>query len=115
MHRDQFVEDCQLEETPNGWWCPECDPRKQRLLPVNAHRMCGKVIRAQIEQDIAPDITPDTRTIEQIRQTLDKCFGGCRHMKRYCTKRGSKQLPGWPQEQEQAWIEHLLVHDCEPE
>lgn len=33
--------DCTLEQLDNGkWWCPECDPDKQRLLPVKAHRNC---------------------------------------------------------------------------
>jgi hypothetical protein len=49
--------------------------------------------------------------MDEINQTLDKCFSGCKHMKRWCTKRGNREL----QEQYQAWIEYLLENDCDPE
>jgi len=33
--------DCTLAQLENGkWWCPECDPDKQRLLPGDYHRNC---------------------------------------------------------------------------
>jgi hypothetical protein len=68
-------------------------------------------MRGNLEADILTDITSQTRTMTKINQTLDKCFSGCKHMKRWCTKRGNKQL----QEQYQAWIEYLLENDCTPD
>jgi hypothetical protein len=84
------------------------------LLPVWAHRECLTQSRKSIEADILTDITSDTRTMDEINHTLDKCFSGCKHMKRWCTKHGNstvvfeRQL----QEQYQAWIEYLLENDC---
>ncbi len=35
------MSDCDLQQLPDGQWhCPECDPRRQRLLPVPARRNC---------------------------------------------------------------------------
>lgn len=109
---------CKLQQLGDGWWCPTCDLEQRRLLPRELRRNCRVVVRQarkhmteQVVEDIADDITENTRTLDEIRKTLEKCFGGCRHMKRWCRKRGHRQLG----EQYQAWIEHLLEHDCDPE
>ena len=105
---------CPLTQLPDGkWWCPVpgCDPKKRRLLPGDYRRNCRATRREQFEADIATDVSENTRTMNQIGLTLDKCFGGCRYMKRWCTRRGARQMG----EQYQAWIEHLLENDCTPE
>jgi hypothetical protein len=101
----------------NSYRCIGCgDERKSKYPAHQLHRWCGdrpgwRTKRERIEEDIATDITSQTRTMAQINQTLDKCFSGCKHMKRWCTKHGNRQL----QEQYQAWIEYLLEDDCTPE
>ena len=38
------MKNCDLQQLPDDgrFWCPECDPKKERLLPQRAFRMCGK-------------------------------------------------------------------------
>jgi hypothetical protein len=54
---------------------------------------------------------PSDRRPKPTSPPLDKCFSGCRHMQRCCTRWGPPLLG----EDEVAWIEHLLEHDCTPE
>jgi hypothetical protein len=112
--------DCELEllEGREGWGtCPDCDPNGRKPIPLGMHRNCQNRIanikrrRARIEEDIVDDVTDETRSMAEIRRTLDKCFDGCRHMGEHCIRRGSRHLG----EDYQAWIEHILEHDCEPE
>ncbi len=41
MQSDFIMTECALEQLDNSkWWCPTCDSKKKRLLPVEAHRKC---------------------------------------------------------------------------
>jgi len=50
--------DCPLKQLADGrWWCPRCDPKKERLLPVKARRNCRKpegVVRRVIRRLTRP-------------------------------------------------------------
>lgn len=112
--------DCQLissGDREGRGHCPDCDPEQRNPIPLVMHRQCPQrpvvrlTLREEIERDIADDITPQTRTMKQIRQTLDdKCFAGCGHMEGVCTRWGTCGYDRY-----QAWIEHLLENDCDLE
>ena len=51
MHGNGLMTDCSLQQLNNGkWWCPDCDPKRKRLLPINAHRNCPKALPRMIAQ-----------------------------------------------------------------
>ncbi len=63
--------DCILQQLDNGkWWCPECDPKKTRLLSVKARRNCktpanlAERIRWTIAQ--RSDVTRSPEDLERI-------------------------------------------------
>jgi hypothetical protein len=84
--------------------------RESRYGPEMLRRLCMVGVRKRLESDIADDVNPETRSMDEIRMTLNACFAGCRHMKRHCTRFGKSRC-----ERYQAWIEHLLENDCTPE
>jgi hypothetical protein len=99
----------------NGEWpyqCVQCGhTRRSKYPPTMIRRICAVSVREAVEADIATDITEDTRTLDEIRLTLDKCFGGCKHTRQWCRRWGKRGLG----EDYQAWIEWLLENDCTSE
>jgi hypothetical protein len=106
-----YVPTRDTRENESHYRCETCGHERWSCYPPKQlHRKCGGAIDRVVE-DIATDVTEHTRSLDAIRSTLEKCFSGCRHLRGYCRKRGAVLLC----EQYQAWIEHLLEHDCEPE
>ena len=108
--------DCLVTATPEGkWWCPDCDRRRKRLLPVRGRRNCVTVdpaaIRVRVEADLH-NMADDARPWPDILATLDRCFGGCTKMDDnvgHCTLRGKSCTC------RQRWIECILLNGCDYE
>ena len=121
---------CGLQVLANGkWWCPACDKDCKRLLPRKLPRNCrlggpvatsyerfkdafsADTIRSAIEAELQRrfDLDVTKRTMEEMRATLDKCFGGgCDHMNGVtCTRRGSECR------YRENWLLSIASADCE--
>ena len=125
---------CILRRIEIGWWCSVCDPKQERILPVDAARKCqkgmppyreqGKSIatdkykslssREHIEYETTFFVNQGTakRTAEQIANTLDKCFGGCRYLEGNCTAWVNASSSNCDKRRA-AWIEHIIHNECE--
>lgn len=104
---------CQYEKTGpfnNGEWpyrCCHCGhTRTSKYPPEMLRRACVAAQRTAIEEDIATD-PRCTRPMAEIQAFLDVCLGGCRYMKRHCTRWGSLS------EHDQLWVEHVIDGDCD--
>lgn len=94
---------CQLQiYNVSSWWCPECDPKKKRLLPVRARRNCSNPlplpgrVRHHLQQ--RTDVTrPQPELDRLIAFCLEQCdklgtgqwgevnYEGCPRFGRPCT------------------------------
>jgi hypothetical protein len=44
--------ECPLTQLDSGkWWCPDCDPKKKRLLPRKARRNCRAKRKPMTDED----------------------------------------------------------------
>ena len=115
------MDDCKLVHLGNGkWWCPApgCDDGKRRLLPGDFRRNCrslkaGFSLRDQIEREITLLVASSstTQTIDQITDTLNKCFGGCRYFEGNCTAWANASSSNCDNRRA-AWIEHIIYNEC---
>ena len=67
---------CDLQPLDGQWWCPECDPAQQRLLPVPAQRNCeagweSATLEERIDSALASGLA--TYPPELIRRNLAVC------------------------------------------
>ena len=73
----------------------------------------AKPPRARAEEglrEMATKVPDDARPWPKILATLDRCFGGCKHMDKrvgHCTRRGSGCTC------RKRWLEFVLFHECE--
>jgi len=83
------MQDCSLQQLHSGkWWCPKCDAKKERLLPVNARRNCGALagrrrkpptLRQRIARrlDLLEAAGRLTRPRDEIEARLNFCLQDC--------------------------------------
>ncbi len=80
---------CELTQLENGrWYCPACDPQRERTLPARAGRNCGPPA-AQVPEQILASIRvfcPDCpRSPEELSRLVARCCA-CDEYAHGCTR-----------------------------
>ena len=91
------------------WYCPACDPKKERTLPVRARRNCSDFkpapVHQQVIRSIAAFMNDCPRSEEELRRLAEQCAAcedyvdGCGRFR--CGQRYGK------------WMELLAKGRCE--
>ncbi len=83
--------DCNLQKLDTGkWWCPDCDPDKARLLPIDARRNCILRDRSRDSREMPSAVRQvlsltkavaafvadgcETVTLEEYRSRIEACL-----------------------------------------